>query len=259
MTDDPSRRKVLKNSGVLAGTALLSGAAGGRAAQAAPRTAEPSPVVELPSGRLRGSTEGASPRSRACPTRHRRSAPCDGGRPSPTPAGRERATRPPSVRAPRSRTGRVATRCSAPMARPLRRGLPHPQRLDTRSRRRQAAGHGVDPRRRLHLRIRIDAGLLRRNLLARRGPRRRDPQLPPRSVGLPLLRRGRRRGNFWLTDQLAALRWVRDNIAAFGGDPDDITLAGQSGGALSVAALAGVRPKRRPCSGAPSCRARRSD
>lgn len=58
-------------------------------------------------------------------------------------------------------------------------------------------------------------------------------------------------GNFWLTDQLAALRWVRDNIAAFGGDPDDITLAGQSGGALSVAAL-----MRRPAHRAPAVPAR---
>lgn len=44
-------------------------------------------------------------------------------------------------------------------------------------------------------------------------------------------------GNHWLTDQLAALRWVRENIASLGGDPDLITVAGQSGGAVSTAAL----------------------
>jgi carboxylesterase type B len=44
--------------------------------------------------------------------------------------------------------------------------------------------------------------------------------------------------NAWLTDQAAALRWIAGNVAAFGGDPARITLAGQSGGAFSVAALA---------------------
>ncbi len=43
-----------------------------------------------------------------------------------------------------------------------------------------------------------------------------------------------RDGNFGLDDQLTAIRWVKKNIAAFGGDGDNITLLGQSAGAISI-------------------------
>ncbi|MHA6247148.1 carboxylesterase/lipase family protein [Pontibacter sp. CAU 1760] len=44
-------------------------------------------------------------------------------------------------------------------------------------------------------------------------------------------------GNYGLMDQLEGLQWVKENVAAFGGDPNNITIAGQSAGSMSVNAL----------------------
>ncbi|RJO75616.1 carboxylesterase/lipase family protein [Nocardia panacis] len=50
---------------------------------------------------------------------------------------------------------------------------------------------------------------------------------------------GRASGNLGLLDQITAIEWVRDHIAEFGGDPQSLTVAGQSAGAHSIFAMLG--------------------
>ena len=59
------------------------------------------------------------------------------------------------------------------------------------------------------------------------------------TLGFLALEDGVTNGNFGLADQIAALDWVREYITAFGGDPNRITIFGQSAGAGSVRALLG--------------------
>ena len=59
-------------------------------------------------------------------------------------------------------------------------------------------------------------------------------------LALPQLsaEQGGKSGNYGLMDEVKALEWVHDNIEAFGGDPDNITIGGQSGGTAKSGALA---------------------
>ena len=109
---------------------------------------------------------------------------------------------------------------------------------------REAAGAVLDPRRRLHGGQRHRAGRLQRR--EPRAPRRRRLLLhQPSARGRSASRtspawaasRSRRRATSACSTSSLALEWVRDNIAAFGGDPGNVTIMGQSGGGAKVCTL----------------------
>ncbi|PPQ97238.1 hypothetical protein CVT26_000764 [Gymnopilus dilepis] len=60
--------------------------------------------------------------------------------------------------------------------------------------------------------------------------------------GFMTLLDGRTNGNFGIADQITALQWVQEHIADFGGDPNRVTIFGQSAGAGSVRALLAAKP-----------------
>ncbi|MCX4547143.1 carboxylesterase family protein [Streptomyces sp. NBC_01565] len=247
MTDDPSRRKVLKNSGLLAGAALLTGVPGAHAAQAAPGANEPPTVVDLPAGRLRGVVEGGLTVFKGVPyaappvgaLRWRPAQPHPGW-----PGTRDATAFGPSAPQPYREGGDpvLGTHGSPPFDEDcLTLNVWTPQ-VDGAKRPVLVWIHGggfISGSGSLPVysgeTFARDGDLVVVTMNYRLGP-----------LGYLYFGEDGAGGNFWLTDQLAALRWVRDNVAAFGGDPDNITLAGQSGGALSVAALADARPQGRP-------------
>ena len=101
-------------------------------------------------------------------------------------------------------------------------------------RRGRAARAGLDPRRRLHVRLGLGRRVRRRGF-ARDGVVCVTINYRLAAEGFLFLGDGI--ANLGLLDQLAALRWVQENIAAFGGDPGRVTVAGESAGAMSVTTL----------------------
>ncbi len=126
------------------------------------------------------------------------------------------------------------------------RGQPLPQRVDARVRRREASGHGVDPRRRVRARVGRHA-VVRRHAVRRRTATSWSSRINYRLGAFGFLHLAdlfgpefAGSGNAGILDQVAALEWVRDCIAAFGGDPEHVTIFGESAGGGEVGTLLGM-------------------
>ena len=141
-------------------------------------------------------------------------------------------------------------------------GLPFPQRLHDRQQGQEETGRRVDLRRRQQLTARSDD--YDGSKLATGGPNGQETVVVSMNYRIGLLgfishpaldAESDAHTNYGIMDMQAALRWVQRNIRQFGGDPGNVTLGGQSAGAVRHGGKPACSPRAPGCSTRPSCRA----